>query len=215
MHSLLCVGRIFKTFIFVLSLWVKIADERVLPKFISHHFQGFYDAKTRKIFSQSFLGPIIWYEFDIQIISLILRRRLLVGLVRHGQDTPIGPVGSLLYCLLGWTLILKNDVSDSFRGVIRSEKEHQRHNRSILLKNLVELHLCQLLGNVFDKNVAVLANICNFFFKPEGPALLSTDFKVSDFLAHLYKVFKLSTRYFHKTFEKLFFGVPVNDGHVV
>ena len=72
-----------------------------------------------------------------------------------------------------------------------------------------------LFGNVFDENIAVLTYICNFFFKSESSALLSTDFKIGNFFTHLYVICKLSTRYFHKTFEKLLFYVSGYNGNVV
>ena len=74
----------------------------------------------------------------------------------------------------------------------------------------MQLDLLHGFGDIFDENLALLFDVLYFFFESECSTLFSTNFEVSDLFTHFDIVFKFEARYFHKTFEKLFFYVSIN-----
>ena len=57
MHLLLSVCSISKALLFILSIWVEIANECILTKLILLKFQRFYHSKFTEFFSQGLLCP--------------------------------------------------------------------------------------------------------------------------------------------------------------
>jgi hypothetical protein len=79
----------------------------------------------------------------------------------------------------------------------------------------VQFNLRKILGDIFDEDIAFFADVGYFLFKSESPALFSTYLKISDLFAHFDVIFKLDAGDFHKSFEKLFLDVPVNNWNIV
>ena len=82
----------------------------------------------------------------------------------------------------------------------------------------MKLRLFHIFGHIFDENLGSLLRIAalrQVFFKPERPALLSTNFKIPDLFTHFYVVLVSGARYFHVTFEELLFDISVNYGNVI
>jgi hypothetical protein len=93
--------------------------------------------------------------------------------------------------------------------MVSIETQFETYNRAILLKYLVQLRLGDVFWNFVHEHLALLWLIPDVLFEPKRPALLTFDFEISNFFAHLNIILVGSARDFHESLEKQFLYVSV------
>ena len=111
MHFLLRPCRILKTLFFILCVWIKITNKRILAILVSQKFQRFDHSENTKLLTQSFFCPRVRDEFYVEVVAVVRRRWCRVYLVSQSEDLT---VGASLDGGLGRGIVLKGYVTNAF-----------------------------------------------------------------------------------------------------
>lgn len=133
--------------------------------------------------------------------------------VQHSDNLVIFQMSALVDGFLGKFCLLKGDVAESLRRVVRIQRYFERDNGAVLDKHLVELRVDHALRDVLDKDLGVgfVRLFLDLFIISQGPALFAVHREIPYLLTDFNALFLSLTFYLNESSIKHLFGISFDD----